>query len=77
MLISILNQVILNIGEIDCREGILLSVERDYYVNFEEAVTHTINSFLPMLKELVAVYKFTVSSIQIIVVLVIAGVVEW
>lgn len=49
-------------GEIDCREGILSSIERDYYENFEAAVTHTINVFVPVLKELVTVNKLTVSN---------------
>ena len=53
-------QVILNIGEIDCREGILTAVERDYYVNFDEAVQHTLQEFLPVLKGLVSVHKLKV-----------------
>eukprot|EP01032_Pedospumella_encystans_P026298 gene26298-29707_t len=54
------SEVILNIGEIDCREGILLAVERDYYATFDEAVQQTLNVFLPVLRDLVAVHKLRV-----------------
>ena len=50
----------MNIGEIDCREGILLAVERDYYATFDEAVQQTLNVFLPVLRDLVAVHKLRV-----------------
>lgn len=49
------------IGEIDCREGILSAVERDYYTDFDEAVRSTVGFFLPVLKELVNVHRFKVS----------------
>jgi hypothetical protein len=52
--------VILSIGEIDCREGILLSVERGYYEDFDEAVRSTVALFLPVLRELVTVNRFKV-----------------
>jgi hypothetical protein len=55
--------VILSIGEIDCREGILLSVERGYYEDFDEAVRSTVALFLPVLKELVTVNRFKVSAV--------------
>lgn len=48
-------------GEIDCREGILASVERDYYSDFDEAVRSTVNVFLPALRDLVATNRFKVS----------------
>lgn len=44
----------MNVGEIDCREGILLSVERDYYSGFDEAVKYTLGVFLPVLRDLVS-----------------------
>lgn len=52
--------MILNIGEIDCREGILLAVERDYYATFDEAVQQTLNVILPVLRDLVTVHKLRV-----------------
>ena len=53
-------QVIITIGEIDCREGILAAVERDYYADFDTAVRHTVDAFLPVLRDLVTVHKFKV-----------------
>ncbi len=40
------------IGEIDCREGILLAVERDYYETFEDGIKTTLSYFLQVLKNL-------------------------
>ena len=41
------------IGEIDCREGILLALERNYYENYDQAIQSTLRVFLPVLKEAV------------------------
>ena len=49
------------IGEIDCREGILLAVERDRYNNLTEGMTQTIRIFTTILKNLIAKKKFKVS----------------
>jgi hypothetical protein len=38
--------VIVLIGEIDCREGFLIALERDYYDGIEEAMLTTIKGFL-------------------------------
>jgi hypothetical protein len=34
------------VGEIDCREGILHAVEKDYYVSLEKAMEATIRQFV-------------------------------
>eukprot|EP00501_MAST-03F_sp_TOSAG23-6_P002076 GSMAST32.ASY1.ANO1.2168.1 assembled CDS len=38
--------IILTVGEIDCREGIITAVGKKKYVSFEEAVQKTVQSFL-------------------------------
>ena len=52
--------MVLTIGEIDCREGILQAVDRDYYDSFDDAAQHTLREFVPVLKDLVARRKFKV-----------------
>lgn len=50
------------IGEIDCREGLLLAVERDHYTSLKEGMEHTINVFVAALVKIVAKKKFNVRS---------------
>lgn len=66
-------QVIVSIGEIDCREGILASVERDHYTDFDEAVRSTVALFLPVLKDLVAVHRFKVRGVWLFLAIVVCG----
>ena len=62
-------QVIVIIGEIDCREGIITALERDYYETFEQAVQSTLDLFVPILKSMVSVRKFKVRWCIILVLL--------
>eukprot|EP01038_Epipyxis_sp_PR26KG_P007855 gene7855-10663_t len=52
--------VILIIGEIDCREGMLVAVERDYYPSVPVAMEKTIGLFINVLKQLIASKKFEI-----------------
>jgi len=52
-------EVVLLIGEIDCREGFVQAVERDYYQTHDAAIQATLKEFLPVLKQLVTQKKFT------------------
>ena len=47
-------------GEIDCREGLLLALERDRYRNLEEGITTTVRLFTAVLKTLINKKKFKV-----------------
>ncbi len=38
--------MIILIGEIDCREGFLVALERDYYDSIEDAMNTTIKGYL-------------------------------
>lgn len=40
------------IGEIDCREGFLVALERDYYDSIEDAMNTTIKAFLHNLQQI-------------------------
>jgi hypothetical protein len=53
-------QVIVLVGEIDCREGFLVALERDYYDTIEEAMTATIQPFIALLKTIQANRKFKI-----------------
>jgi hypothetical protein len=44
--------VIILIGEIDCREGLLVALERDYYENIEDAMNTTMKGFIHVLQTL-------------------------
>eukprot|EP01040_Poterioochromonas_malhamensis_P003155 gene3155-3363_t len=44
--------VIMLIGEIDCREGFLVALERDYYDSIEDAMNTTIKAFLHNLQQI-------------------------
>ena len=48
------------IGEIDCREGLLVAVERDRYASLVEGMERTIDIFLAALVKIIAVKKFNV-----------------
>lgn len=50
--IPVQSDVVVVIGEIDCREGILMAVERDYYANIEEAMKTTIGFFVKVLQQI-------------------------
>ena len=41
------------VGEIDCREGIFLAIEKCVYDNVEEGVRSTVRIFIDVIKELV------------------------
>lgn len=49
-------------GEIDCREGMLLAVERYYYDTLHDAMLHTVGCFVCTLKKVLAKKKFKVLS---------------
>ena len=59
--------MILCIGEIDCREGFLVALERDYYDSIEEAMNHTIKSFVRNLQTICEHRQLKVSSNVIII----------
>lgn len=46
------SEVILILGEIDCREGLLVAVEKDIYVDLEDAVKNLVQRYLVVLKNL-------------------------
>ena len=50
------------IGEIDCREGLLVAVERDRYASIIEGIECTVDVFIATLKKLIALKKFKVSA---------------
>jgi len=56
------SEVIFIIGEIDCREGIIQAIDRDYYDSFESAVKGTLKQFLPVLKNYITKKKLQVRS---------------
>ena len=47
-------------GEIDCREGLLLALERDRYASIEEGMEHTIGIFCTVLTKLIRKRRFKV-----------------
>ena len=53
LIVACLFQVIFNIGEIDCREGILVAIDRDRYASLEQGMTETIKIFVAVLNELI------------------------
>lgn len=48
------------IGEIDCREGLLVAVERDRYASLIEGIEFTVDIFIAALTKLIAVKKIKV-----------------
>ena len=53
-------QVVFSVGEIDCREGLLMAVERDKYPSIEEGMVATVKIFANVLKDLIKKKKFKV-----------------
>jgi hypothetical protein len=49
------------IGEIDCREGILVAVEKDRYPTVQDGMKHTISIFITVLKKLITQKRIKVS----------------
>ena len=58
--ICVLDKVIFMIGEIDCREGLLVAVERDRYASLIEGIEFTVDIFIAALTKLIAVKKIKV-----------------
>ena len=52
--------VIFCFGEIDCREGLLIAVERMRYPDLEAGVVHTVKIYISVLKGLATSRKFKV-----------------
>jgi len=52
-------EVIFIIGEIDCREGILLAVERDKYKTVVDGMKHTVGIFMSVLAGIISTKKIT------------------
>jgi hypothetical protein len=59
-LISTLSSIYGSLGEIDCREGLLLAIERDRYSSIKEGIEKTVDIFIAVLKKLIAVQKIKV-----------------
>jgi hypothetical protein len=47
------SEIVFVLGEIDCREGILLAVERDRYRSVEEGMVATTKIFATLIKQLI------------------------
>ena len=47
-------------GEIDCREGILLAVEKCRYVDLEEGIAVTVDIYVKTLLRYIEEKKFTI-----------------
>ena len=56
------------IGEIDCREGLLLAVERDHYTTLKEGMERTIDIFVAAVVKIIAKKKFNVRSHRCLVI---------
>jgi len=52
--------VVFMFGEIDCREGLLVAVERMRYASLEEGIAYTVKIYISVLKELAKSRKFKV-----------------
>ena len=53
-------EVILIIGEIDCREGIFKAIEKGYYDSVEDGIKRTVDVFISLLKEIIEKRSFKV-----------------
>ena len=53
--------MIFNIGEIDCREGLLVAIERDKYSSLEQGMTETVKIFCAVINDLIKKRKFKVN----------------
>jgi hypothetical protein len=47
-------------GEIDCREGIIMAVEKGKYTDMEEGISKTIDYYLNVLESLASSLDFTI-----------------
>ncbi|KAK5575602.1 hypothetical protein RB653_006735 [Dictyostelium firmibasis] len=54
------SEIVFQFGEIDCREGIIVSVERCRYKDIEEGMNITIDYYISALKDLVDKYKYKI-----------------
>jgi tetratricopeptide (TPR) repeat protein len=54
------SDVIFMVGEIDCREGLLIALERDLYPGIEAEIVATVKIFIDVLKDLMKRHKFKV-----------------
>eukprot|EP01133_Synstelium_polycarpum_P007419 gene7419-8679_t len=52
------SEIVFMFGEIDCREGILVSVEKCRYTSIEEGMEVTIDIYINALKDLIAKYQY-------------------
>jgi lysophospholipase L1-like esterase len=52
--------VIVAFGEIDCREGLLLAVERARYANLDEAISTVVGIYVTVLRKLAAKRRFRI-----------------
>ncbi|XP_077987691.1 uncharacterized protein LOC144442265 isoform X2 [Glandiceps talaboti] len=52
--------VIFNMGEIDCREGILFAVEKCKYDNMEDGIAKVIDIYLKVMKKLKSLYNLRI-----------------
>lgn len=53
-------EIVFMFGEIDCREGILVAVERCRYQSLEQGMRHTIRIYLRVLRQLAQRHKFKI-----------------
>ncbi|KAL6761279.1 hypothetical protein V8C86DRAFT_3023847 [Haematococcus lacustris] len=54
------SQLVLVLGEIDCREGLLLAVQKCKYGTLDEAMTATIDIYIALLTDLIASREFEI-----------------
>jgi hypothetical protein len=52
--------VVFIFGEIDCREGLLVAVERTRYESLDAGVAHTVSIYIGVLKALAKARRFTI-----------------
>ena len=60
------SNVIFMFGEIDCREGLLVAVERCLYKDLEEGINTTVDIYIKTLKQVMKKYKFKVYTLFLI-----------
>ncbi|DBA03701.1 TPA: hypothetical protein N0F65_004118 [Lagenidium giganteum] len=54
------SRVVFLFGEIDCREGIIMAVEKCKYETIEEGMAHTLGIFMDVLSTIIEKYQFEV-----------------
>eukprot|EP00026_Physarum_polycephalum_P002628 Phypoly_transcript_02636.p1 GENE.Phypoly_transcript_02636~~Phypoly_transcript_02636.p1 ORF type:complete len:874 (+),score=132.36 Phypoly_transcript_02636:48-2624(+) len=52
--------IIIALGEIDCREGLLVSVEKCRYNDLDEAISTSLNIYIGVIRQLIKDHNFTV-----------------